>query len=171
MWGKAKRALNDRLNRIEQALQALAAQAGASPGGSQALEKFATAAVESQANNLRAMGDFMGTIAEIGARRAASVMGKRRASTAKRDSKGRMLKSAKATDCRLCGNPNLLNPTADEIREHFKHSEQSAPPPIVYQDDGKRLIAHVHEDHVQTGHDGTEQIECPDCKPPGRQVH
>lgn len=154
--------LNERLVRVESAT--------ASPSlGNNALEKFAVAAVEHQAQQLGAVGDLISTIANVAASKAASTLGKRRAASARRDPRsGRLLKNAKP-DCRLCDNPNIIDPTSEEIREHAKHERGSSPaelapaPAITYRETPNAVHATVPEALIQTAADGTEQVECPEC--------
>lgn len=154
--------LNERLVRVESAT--------ASPSlGNNALEKFAVAAVEHQAQQLGAVGDLISTIANVAASKAASTLGKRRAASARRDPRsGRLLKNAKP-DCRLCDNPSIIDPTSEEIREHAKHErgsstpEPAPAPAITYRETPNAVHATVPEALIQTGPDGTEQVECPEC--------
>lgn len=155
--GNWKREFSQRMDRLESAITSLA-QGGTSQS---ALDKFATAAVESQANNLRAMGDFMATLSDVAAKRAAAAMGRRRSATAKRDKRGRMLPNE--PKCRLCADGLVKDPSVAEIRAHATHGE------LKIERTPTALIAHVRDTDVQTGADGQQQIECPDCGLPASQ--
>ena len=155
--------LNDRMVRLETGL----APTGSANGGGHALEKFAVAAVEQQANQLGAVGGLLTTIANIGAERAARALGKRRAATARRDPRsGRMLRNA----CRLCENPNITDPQIEEIRAHATHgSGQERKPEVTYKHTADAIIATVPEELIQKTATGEEQLECPECGGPGKQ--
>ncbi len=158
----AVNALHERQNKLE---VVVATSANPSAGGS-ALEKFAVAAVESQAQTLGAVGNLIRDIADAGAERAARALGKRRAKTARRAPNGRMMRNA----CRLCDDPMLVDPSKDEIDEHMKHRHrraQSAPPrgsnEITYSERADSIVAEVPAHLVQTDAQGNEVVECSAC--------
>lgn len=120
----AVNALNARLARLE------SKEAPPPPPLANALDTFATAAVQSSAENLKAMGGFLKDIAEIGAERAGRALGKRRAARARRDPNGKFLPGAspRRANCRLCSNPTIADPTVDEIKAHAGHNGFSSSP-------------------------------------------
>jgi hypothetical protein len=144
----------------------LTASAGAN-GGAGALEKFAVAAVEHQASQLGAVGNLIETIANVAGERAARALGKRRAATARRDPKGRMLKNA----CRLCENPNLTDPQASEIMAHATHGTRPAAPgapreqthlTTAYLPGQEPIPIEIKTDPAT----GAEVVECKECGQP-----
>ena len=79
--------------------------------------------------------------------------GKVRAKTAKRDARGRM-----RADCRLCENPAITDPTADEIKRHATHATTPPPPPEARE----RIPVEIQTDPRT----GDEVIECEACGKP-----
>jgi hypothetical protein len=151
--------LAERANQSEKALGALLA-AQQAPAVAGPLETLATAAVQSSAQNLTAMGEFMRVIYEVAGERAGRALGKRRAATAKRATNGKYLKNA----CRLCEDPGIPDPTIEEIEEHAKHRKSRKPTgAVAFEHTPNAVIAHVDEVEVQTNAAGEQQIECPTC--------
>ncbi len=146
-------AFNERIAKLE---------ASATPSASNsALENFAVAAVNSQAQTLGAVGNLIRDIAEAGASRAAAALGRRRAATARRDKRGRMIKNA----CRLCENQLLPDPTVAEIEAHVNH-RHNAPGAVALEHRDGAIYAHIDEREVQTNAAGEQQVECPNCAKP-----
>ena len=158
----AVNALHERQNKLE---ITVAASVNPSAGNS-ALESFAVAAVNSQAQTLGAVGNLIRDIAEAGAERAARALGKRRAATAKRAPNGRMLRNV----CRLCDDPNVSDPSVDEITAHSSHKRSRQGPgrprgsnEIAYADKGDHIAATVPAELVRVDADGHEVVECAAC--------
>lgn len=139
----------------------LHANAGPS-AGSGALEKFAVSAVEHQAAQLGAVGDLIATIANVAGERAARALGKRRAATARRDHRGRMLKNA----CRLCENPNITNPQAAEIMAHATHGPAGSEPVARATASSPQLAEPIPIEIQRDPVSGAEVVECQDCGKP-----
>jgi len=90
-----------------------------------------------------------------------------RARTAKRAANGRMVQ------CRLCSNPAIADPTADEIMAHTSHRGGPRPgpddpprepePEFPYAVRNGAVHVDVPESAVQTDAQGNEVIECASC--------
>ncbi len=147
------------LNGLHERLVKLESSAGVTAGPGP-LEGFAIAAVNNQAAQLGAVGDLIVKIAEAGTYRAAQALGKRRAATARRDHKGRMMRPA----CRLCDDPNIVDPTVEEIDAHTHHRKAPRGAVALEHRNGA-VYAHIDEREVQTNPQGEQQVECPNCGP------
>lgn len=120
-----------------------------------ALDVFAVKAVEKQTEFAAMMHQQTLELVQLNAeitRNLVRTGGKRlggrvRAKTAKRDARGRM-----RADCRLCENPSIVDPTADEIIRHATHSQR---PP-------ERIPVKIETDPRT----GDEVIECENCGTP-----
>lgn len=92
-------------------------------------------ALEGQAKQIGSTSDFIRMVHEIATERMAAAMGrkggKRRAATATRDARGRMLPAParEQTDCRLCNDPTTADFSGPEFDAHQLHKGRRARAP------------------------------------------
>lgn len=81
--------------------------------------------LETQGKQFTSAGEFLRTINDIAIARAGAALGQRggrvRASTAKRDKRGRMLPAASRSDCPLCEDALTTNFSVAQFNEHQSH--------------------------------------------------
>jgi hypothetical protein len=141
-----------------------------------ALEIVLVKSVESQATLAQKISDMvvgqLETMTTVFARRLGSRGGRANAlkNGGKRNHKGQFTQRRGA--CRLCDNPAIADPTADEIRAHATHQYQPAElPALPYRTEGNKLIADVNFEQVQTDAQGNQIIECEDCQSGKAHTH
>jgi hypothetical protein len=126
-----------------------------------ALEIVLVKSVESQGQLASKISEMvvnqLETMTTLFARRLGQRGGRARAAQAKRNKTGQFLK--KGNGCRLCANPGISNPTADEIRAHINHED----PNINYRIEGGAVHMDVDETQIQTDSQGNQTVECAEC--------
>lgn len=126
-----------------------------------AMETILVKSMDSQAGMLERINKLNAENATLAVdlltRRGAIRAGKARAAKGRRDSKGRM-----ASNCRLCANPMIHDPTSAEI---ISHSVHRAGGNLKITEEGKAVTVHLPESEVLTAPDGSQQIEddCVEC--------
>jgi hypothetical protein len=125
-----------------------------------ALETVLVKSVESQADLAVKIGNMiagqMEAMTSVYARRLGARGGKKSAEHAKRNSNGTF--KPRKGGCRLCANPAVLDPQADEIKNHMQHVQG-------YYEDPRGGI-HVSEKDFETTPGGDKVIECEECGDP-----
>jgi len=94
--------------------------------------------LDSQVKQVSGTGDFIRMIHEIATERMASALGRkggrRRAATAMRDERGRMLKASSSkrasSDCILCADPSTAQFSAQDFEAHQGHKNRVVREPI-----------------------------------------
>ena len=154
------RRLERRFARLEQQLGQMAHALTHHPQErAQPLGELVAQLTESQAQQLSSSTQFIRAIHEIAIERAGAALGRkggaRRAATAKRDSRGRMLPNRAASDCPLCADPLTASFSVDQWSEHQKHKGGGAgysPKPAreeVVETQATPVAEHSHDHIVQ----------------------
>jgi len=116
---KQQSRIAETLSQITQRLAGLSVPAGPDVSG------LITSMLDSQGKQFTSAADFLRTINEIAVERAGAALGRRggmkRAATAKRDKKGRMLPKETASDCPLCDDPLTANFSMADWSAHQNH--------------------------------------------------
>jgi hypothetical protein len=125
-----------------------------------ALEIVLVKSVESQAQLASKISEMvvnqLETMTTVFARRLGQRGGRANAARAKRNKAGQFLRKS---GCRLCANPAVSNPTADEIRAHINHED----PSINYRVEADGVHMNVDEAQIQTDAQGNQVVECAEC--------
>ena len=185
-WFKSRREIAQLRKQVAALTQAVA-QLG-QPHGFDA-GAFLSALMDGQVKQVGSMTEFMRMIAEVAQDRAAAALGRRggrkRAATAERDARGRMLprSATRPNRCLLCVNPLTADFSMDQWQEHQRHKnlptepeprrvaveEIERPPPqpqpqeyplpyVAYGDENRGATVRDSEDHAANG-DGVPKTD------------
>ena len=163
MWfrsGRKFQRLERHLARVEQQISALThAVANGRQPASPDLTTLLQAVTSGQASQIESVSGFIRTISDVATERMAAALGKRggkkRASTAARDARGRMLPNRERSDCPLCQDASTADFSVAEFEEHQRHKgrrgeryeRRQAAERTEYIETQAEHVHHEHEHH------------------------